>query len=60
MNKKIVYALVLIGLTVMVLLMNHGQSVEIRLWRGVSPDMRASFAYLLFTGLGVSIGALLK
>ena len=59
MNNKILWALVLIAVTVIVLLMNR-QGVDIRLIGGVRFDMPASFAYLIFTALGVSIGVLLK
>ena len=58
MNKKIIYALVLIALTVVVLLLNR-QGVDIKLFF-TRLSMPASFAYLTFTGIGVIIGVLLK
>lgn len=58
MNKKIIYALVLIALTVLVLLINR-QGADIKLFF-TTLSMPASFAYLTFTGIGVIIGVLLK
>ena len=59
MHKRVLYALLLIGMMVVVLLFNR-QGVDIRLPFGVKAPMPAAFAYLIFTGLGVTIGALLK
>ena len=59
MSNKILWALVLIAVTVVILLMNR-QGVEIRLVGGVEFKMAASFAYLIFAAMGVSIGVLLK
>lgn len=59
MSKRVVSVLVLIGLVVVVLLFNR-QSGSIRLPFGVSADMPLAFAYLIFTGLGVAIGGLMK
>lgn len=59
MHKRVLYALVIIGMMVVVLLFNR-QGADIRLPFDVKASMPAAFAYLIFTGLGVTIGALLK
>ncbi len=59
MNKRVLYALLLIGVTVVVLLFNR-QGADIRFPFDAKVSMPAAFAYLIFTGLGVTIGALLK
>jgi hypothetical protein len=59
MGKKLIYALVLILVTVVVLLLNARSRCDIQL--GVTAlRMSASFAYGLFAVLGVAIGLLLK
>jgi hypothetical protein len=60
MNKRVLYALILIGLTVVVLLFNVRSSATVRLPFGLDPSMPAAFAYLMFSGVGVAIGSLLK
>lgn len=58
MNKKVLYALLIIALLVIVLIFNRGR-VDINLLVGdVSP--LKSMAFLTFTGIGVAIGFLLK
>jgi len=58
MNKKVLYALLIIALLVIVLIFNRG-TVNINLLVGdVSP--LKSLAFLAFTGIGVAIGFLLK
>ena len=59
MNKRVLYALTIIGLTVVVLLFNR-QGCVIKFPFGWDADLPAAFAYLIFTGVGVTIGALLK
>jgi len=59
MTKKLLWALVLIGLTVIVLLMNGRGSASVNL---LVADVSAarSLVYLGFTAIGVAIGVLLK
>lgn len=58
MSKKVLYALVIIALLVIVLIVNRGR-VEIDLVLGVIKPVK-SLAFLVFTGIGVAIGVLLK
>lgn len=58
MSKKMLYASVMIVLTVVVLLLNR-QGVSIRLGF-TSLSMPAAFAYLIFTVVGGAIGMLMK
>ena len=58
MTKKLLIALILIGLTVVVLLFNRG-SVGVDLIVG-SVDGIKSLVFLAFTAIGVVIGVLLK
>ena len=58
MSKKLLWALILIVLTVLVLLFNRG-SVDVNLLIGKISAMKA-LVFLGFTGLGVVIGCLLK
>ena len=59
MTKKLLWALVLIGLTVIVLLMNGRGSASVNL---LVADVSAarSLVYLGFTAIGVASGVLLK
>ncbi len=59
MNRKLIWTLVVIGLTVIVLLLNMRGGAAIDLYF-TTLKMRAAFAYLSFTGVGVLIGVLLK
>ncbi len=59
MNRKLVSTLVVIALTVIVLLLNMGDRATIDVYF-TELKMRASFAYLAFTAVGVLIGVLLK
>ncbi len=59
MSRKMIWTLVLIAVAVLVMLLNAGHRISLDLyWTSIS--MRAAFAYLIFTGVGVLIGALLK
>ncbi|MFH0953583.1 MAG: hypothetical protein V1873_04570 [Verrucomicrobiota bacterium] len=58
MNKKLLAALVLIGLTVIVLLMNRG-SVEVNVLVTQVSGLK-SLVFLFFAAIGVVIGVLLK
>ena len=58
MNKRLVFALVLIGLTVIVLIVSGGEaSVNLLATR---VKTAASFVYLGFVVVGVLIGMLIK
>ena len=59
MNRKLISTLVVIALTVIVLLLNVGGRARIDLYFA-ELSMRAAFAYLSFTAVGVLIGVLLK
>ena len=60
MHKRVLYALLLIGLVVIVLLFNGRADTVIRLPFNLSVSMPAAFAFLIFSGLGVAVGSLLK
>ncbi|MBM4157003.1 MAG: hypothetical protein FJ221_18560 [Lentisphaerae bacterium] len=60
MNKKLLWTLLVIGLTAIVLLLNMGGTARIDLYFGDPLAMRPAFAYLSFTAVGVLIGILLK
>ena len=60
MTKKLIWALVLIGASVIVLLVNmKGMKIEVDL---IVTEVRAvrSMVFLAFTAIGVTIGLLLK
>jgi len=58
-SKGQLWALVLIGLTVVVLLLTRGKAdVPLVIW--TLDNVRAAFVYLGFTVVGVVIGVLLK
>ncbi len=59
MNRKLVVLLVLIGLAVVAMLLNTRDSVTLNL-AFTTVSMRAAFAYLSFTAVGVLIGVLLR
>jgi uncharacterized integral membrane protein len=58
MDKKLLTALLLLGLVVVIIIMTSGSAHVNLLFDKV--QMRASFAYLLFTALGIVIGVMLK
>ena len=58
MSKRLIYALVLIGLVVIVLLMNRGK-VQVDLIFTTVSGIK-SLVLLAFTAIGVVIGVLLK
>jgi hypothetical protein len=58
MEKKKLTALVLMGLVVVVILLTSGSTNVNLLFNQV--HMRASFAYLMFTAIGIVIGILFK
>jgi hypothetical protein len=59
MNKNIIYALVLIGLAVLVMIFNHGGSLSVDVGFG---DIKAarSLVFFAFTAVGVTAGLLIK
>ncbi|MBU0677700.1 MAG: hypothetical protein KJ626_06255 [Verrucomicrobia bacterium] len=59
MNKRLLYALILIGLSVVVLLFNRG-SVDVNLVLTTIKSVKTSLAFLGFMAVGVVIGTLLK
>ncbi|MCE9614541.1 MAG: hypothetical protein K8T26_09710 [Lentisphaerae bacterium] len=59
MSKSKLWALVVIGVTVVVLLLTRGKAdVPLVFW--TLDNIRAAFVYLGFTVVGVVIGVLLK
>jgi len=58
MSKKLLYALIIIALSVIVLIFNRGH-VEIDLLVATITVLK-SIAFLIFIGIGVLIGILLK
>lgn len=59
MNKRLLYALILIGLSVVVLLFNRG-SVDVNLVLTTIKSVKTSLAFLGFMAVGGVIGTLLK
>ena len=59
MNKKVLYALLILALTVIVLLLNTGSKVSISLRFAEISAMKA-LVFLFFTTIGVIVGVLLK
>jgi hypothetical protein len=58
MSKKLLSALVLIGVTVIILILQRGSlGLDLRI---TEISMAKSLGLLLFTGIGVAIGILLK
>jgi hypothetical protein len=58
MSKKVLWALIILAVTVVVLIFNHGKVDVNLLFTRVS--CLKSIAFLVFTGIGVAIGALLR
>jgi len=60
MNKRLVWALVILAVAVLVLIFNRGSvSVDLPLVRSSISGMK-SIVFLVFMGIGVAIGLLLK
>ncbi len=59
MKRNLTIALVLIAVSALVLIFNAGDSVKVNLGF-TSVKMICSVAFLLFIGVGVAIGMLLK
>ena len=61
MTKKLAWALVLLGLTVIILILNGGQGeAAVRLVGTVKLTAARSLVYLGFVIVGVAIGVLIK
>lgn len=60
MSRNVLIALVLIALTVIVLLVNGGETVSLNLLVTQLRRVSASMVLLAFTGIGVLIGLLLR
>ena len=60
MSKKLLVALILIGLTVLILIANARGSANIHLGFLQMKHVNKALAFLSFTGMGVVIGTLLK
>ena len=60
MTRKLLWALLLIALTVIVLILNTGRQVPVGILPGVELRAIGSFVYLTFVIIGVAIGLLLK
>ena len=58
MSKKIIWGLILLGLTVVVIVFNSRGSVEVNLVFGSREGLK-SLVFLGFTGVGVVVGLLL-
>lgn len=59
MSKRLLYALILIALSVVVLILNRG-SVDVQIPFATIPNALKSIVFLVFLGVGVVIGVLLK
>ncbi|MFO7821804.1 MAG: hypothetical protein R6V56_07125 [Lentisphaeria bacterium] len=59
MNKRILYAFLLIGILVIVLLFNSGDKTTVNLLFS-KLKLMSSLIFLSFTAVGVIIGALIK
>lgn len=59
MKKTLLIALVLLGLTIIVILFNAGESVQLNL-PGIVFKMKSAMAYFIFLAVGVVVGVLLK
>jgi len=60
MSKRLLWALLLIAVSVIILIMNTGDQVSIVLLPKVAITTIKSLAFLLFIAVGVVIGVLLK
>lgn len=61
MSKRMLWALVLIGLTVLVLILNTGgRPIEVNLGFGFALSQIRAIIYLAFVAVGVVIGVLVR
>ena len=59
MNKKVVYALVILGLAVLVMIFNRRGSVTVNVgFRDI--DAARAIVFFAFTAVGVTVGLLIK
>ncbi|OPZ31408.1 MAG: hypothetical protein BWZ02_00233 [Lentisphaerae bacterium ADurb.BinA184] len=59
MRKRLILALLVIGIAVVVLLFNHTKSVELNLVFGETGRLSAPLLYLGWMAIGVVVGGLL-
>jgi hypothetical protein len=60
MSKRLLWALLLIAVSVIILILNSRGSVDITILPKVDITMVKSIAFLIFVSIGVTIGILLK
>jgi hypothetical protein len=60
MNKKLLWALLLIAVAAIILILNTSGRVSITVLPGVTFEWIRSIAFLVFISAGVAIGLLLK
>lgn len=60
MNRKLLSALLIIAVSVVILLFNSADRMEINLVLGGDIEVLKSLALLIFMGLGVLVGILVK
>ncbi len=60
MSKRLLWALLLIAVSVIILILNSRGSVDITILPKVAITMVKSIAFLIFVSIGVTIGILLK
>lgn len=60
MSKRLLWALLLIAVSVIILILNSRGSVDITILPKVTVDAVRSIAFLFFISVGVTIGLLLK
>ena len=60
MSKRLLWALLLIAVSVIILIMNTGASVSIVLLPNIAITTIKALAFLIFIAVGVVIGILLK
>ncbi len=59
MKKTLLIALILLGLTIVVILFNAVDTVKLNL-PGIVFQMKSAMAYFIFLAVGVIVGVLLK
>ncbi len=60
MSKKLLWALLLIALTIIILILNQGGGAAVSLGGRLQVEGSRSAVYFAFTALGVVIGVLIK
>ncbi|MCF7854446.1 MAG: hypothetical protein K9N51_06600 [Candidatus Pacebacteria bacterium] len=59
MNKRLIYAFIIIGLAIIVMLFNSDKSVDVNLLVK-KIEMLKSLVFLAFMAIGVAVGVLVK